>query len=70
MRIEIAIEELIDRYYHNPDDYFIVDDHDPDGPPAEGLGQNREAKNNEKEGGLTDYLEHGEIASESQAKSE
>jgi hypothetical protein len=69
---EIAIEELIDRYYHNPDDYFIMDDHGTDGPPAEGLGQNREviAKNNEKEGGLADYLQKDQITSESQAKSE
>lgn len=57
---EITTEELIDRYYNNPDDYFIRDDNSSD--DAE--------KNIENKEGLADYVQNDKIASESQEKSE
>jgi hypothetical protein len=71
---EITIEELIDKYYNNSDEYFALDDHgpneDPDtggASPAHGEGL---AKNIEYKGGLADYVQNDKIASESQEKCE
>ena len=71
---EITIEELIDKYYNNPDEYFALDDpgpnEDPDttgASPADGEGLTKNIENKE---GLADYVRNDKIASESQGKSE
>jgi hypothetical protein len=64
---EITIEELIDKYYNNPDEYFALDDSGlSDGAVTEGGF----ARNIENKEGLADYLQNDRIANESQKKSE
>jgi hypothetical protein len=73
-RNEITIEELIDKYYSNPEEYFALDDHglnvDPDSTGASPADQEGLARNIENKEGLADYVQNDKIASESQEKSE
>jgi hypothetical protein len=71
---EITIEELIDRYYNNPDEYFVLDDCGLNEDQVTGVSSSADreglAKSIENKEVLADYVRNDKIASESQEKSE
>ena len=71
---EITIEDLIDKYYNSPDEYFVLDEQglheDPNIGSTSVSGHNGVVKDIENKDGLADYMQNDKITSKSQEKSE